>query len=180
MIDQLRQNRDSHNCSFHIANTVIGDAPLTVDLSPGIAYSLRTHGGPATGRYSKIVNNSKVAWLESRVGWSVDTVIFDCEGYMGPVLSGSHASMLRSDSSVQMILIEQDGTADYNGTWSQQLVGAGFERIWRIRDTTPWGSPDGYSAWRRGGLGGLPTCRQYARQHGLDQTKLHCLDSRYP
>merc|ERR1712167_556840 len=99
------------------------------------------------------------------MGWRFDTVVFDCKGCMETILRGSHASMLRADSPVELILIEHDGPEDYDDDAStpyfRWLAAAGFVKIWRIGDTLhpKW---KGYSAWRRGGLGGLPTCEQYA------------------
>ena len=58
--------------------------------------------------YWRRVNNSRLESLEARVGWRADTLIFDCEGCMGPILSGSAGSVLRRDSDVSLILVEQD------------------------------------------------------------------------
>ena len=93
---------------------------------------------------------------------------------MGPLLSGSHAALLASPR-VKLILIEEDGDVDYT-RWGAKLAAAGFTRVWRTTDTTPWNPGGGYSAWRRGGLGPLPSCQAYARAKGLSPKRLRCLE----
>lgn len=172
----LLNNRARHNCSFAVVRGTVGDTPLVVSRKFG-HYATQTSVASSMDT-KRAVPNLSFTTLEQRIGRPFDTLLIDCEGCIDSFFMGSNRRLL---SQLTLILMEEDvpHVVDYR-KWHARFRKHGFERIWNIRDTfepsAEWSRNISHSAWRRGGLGNLPSCEQYAREAKLSRRWLYCRD----
>lgn len=172
----LLANRDRHNCSFAVVKGVVGDTPLALSREFG-HYATQTRDAKPGERGA--LPTIDVVSLEQRIGRPFTTLLIDCEGCIEQFFkSASNRKLLQQ---VRLILMEEDvpHKVDYR-KWHHRFRHHGFERVWKIRDTfeptASWSRNISHTAWRRGGLGELPSCEAYRKSAGLSPRWLDCLD----
>ena len=173
----LLQNRDRHNCSFHVLKGVVGDVPIALSREHG-HYATRTMSARPGASGGSVLPSLTFESIEQRIGRRFDTMLIDCEGCIDQFFAGTNRRLL---SQLRLILMEEDVPHAVNyPKWHARLRRHGFERIWKIRDTfepsASWSRNISHSAWRRGGLGGLPSCEEYRTRTRQTRRWLDCLD----
>lgn len=185
----LLANRDANNCSFHVVKGSVGSVPIalsprhnhyaTQTVSPAEQAELVASAGRHPPRRVAMGAVPSISYreIEAELGLSFDTLLIDCEGCIGNVLSGDNMRLL---AQVRLVIIEEDvpHETDY-AAWHALLRERGFRRTWRIRDTfnlnAAWSQNVTHSAWERGEPLGKESCPQYSQRKGYSRRQLQCL-----
>jgi FkbM family methyltransferase len=170
----LLRNRQRHNCSFHIVRGTVGDTPSSISQTYS-HYATQTRPAAAG---DVAVPNIAFKSVEQLIGKKFDTLLIDCEGCIDDFFSGTNRKLL---SQVTLIIMEEDAPYKVNyRKWHNRFRRYGFERVWRVRDSfdpaASWSQNISHSAWRRGGLGGLPSCTEHAHSANLSRRWLNCME----
>ena len=188
--DALLSNLASHRCNAHAVLGSVGDEPLVLRTDkPTNGYDLGSRSARA-GEQTRVAHFTLRA-IERRIGRRFDAAIIDCEGCVDDVL-GQRGLL----AQLRLVIIEEDAPERTNySAWHARLDRAGFEMVWRSRDTfrypggwkPVWSRRLFYTAWRRrsrppGGGGARRTrvprlCAAYAAAEGLSRRQLDCHES---
>lgn len=184
-------NRARHNCNFAVFGGSVSSQPQLIRQPDG--YATRTHGAGDSER-NHAVPHVAFRDLERLLGWRFDTLLIDCEGCIGSLLTQRDEEDILS--GIRLIILEHDSPQTIDGGYGKYFDlfrRRGFQQIWMSQDTYaprhPWSRMLKHSAWRRvRDNDGTPlwtaselaigrrACWKFARRMNYTSDKLLCLD----
>jgi FkbM family methyltransferase len=145
----LEKNIKDNGCNFHLIKGVVSRTPLEIKQTPGEGYSNSTLKSEKSS-----LPNLTVEEIEQKYGLKFDTLVADCEGFLGDFFAENHHLY----SQLKMVLFEKDSPwrCDYSVILKNlkdhgfvNLV-TGFHEVWKkpdalnvfteIYETGTWGS----------------------------------------
>lgn len=126
----LERNIKDNNCNLHLIKGVISRTPLEIKQYPGEGYSNSTVRAETSS-----LPNFTVEEIEEKYGLKFDTLVADCEGFLGDFFAENHHLY----KQLKMVLIEKDcpWKCDYNVILKNlkdhgftNLV-TGFHEVWK-------------------------------------------------
>ena len=174
-------NREIHQCNFALVRGSVSSEPLR--LHSGRGYDLRTREAYAN---ESSLPQLRFRQVESMLGRHIDTLLLDCEGCIGTLLTDRDEGDILS--GIKLVLMEHDSPSALGGGYGRYFDlfrRRGFEQIWLSQDTfcpsCAWSRLIKHSAWRRvhsrEELSRLRrSCWDYARSNGFSRAQLTCLN----
>ena len=129
----LEKNIKDNGCNLHLIKGVISRTPLEIKQTPGEGYSNST-----LKAQSSSLPNFTVEQVEEKYGLKFDTLVADCEGFLGDFFAENHHLY----SQLKMVLFEKDSPwrCDYSIILKNlkdhgfvNLV-TGFHEVWKKPD----------------------------------------------
>ena len=129
----LERNIKENNCNLHLIKGVISRTPLEIRQYPGEGYSNSTVKAQTSS-----LPNFTVEEIEEKYGLKFDTLVADCEGFLGDFFAENHHLY----KQLKMVLIEKDcpWKCNYNVIIENlkahgfvNLV-SGFHEVWKKPD----------------------------------------------
>lgn len=126
----LEKNIKDNGCNLHLIKGVISRSPLEIKQTPGEGYSNSTMKAETSS-----LPNFTVEQIEERYGLKFDTLVADCEGFLGDFFAENHHLY----KQLKMVLFEKDSPwkCDYsvilNNLKEHGFVNlvTGFHEVWK-------------------------------------------------
>jgi FkbM family methyltransferase len=126
----LEQNIKRNKCNLHLIKGVISRTPLEIKQTPGYGYSNSTVKAETSS-----LPNFTVEEIEQKHGLKFDTLVADCEGFLGDFFAENHDLY----TQLKLVMFEKDSPdrCDYNVILENlkahgftNLV-TGFHEVWK-------------------------------------------------
>lgn len=181
----IQKNRAIQQCSFALMRGSISQGSLV--LAPR-GYDTRTRAARANETRGVVPHLSFRA-LEELTGYRFNTLLIDCEGCIGSLLTEEDASDVLS--GIDVVLMEHDLPNELEhgyGHYFDLFRRHGLHQVWLSVDSFDphgaWSRILRHSAWRRlADRSELATARRAcwdaARRHNRTREQLRCLDPRH-
>ena len=126
----LEQNIKRNKCNLHLIKGVISRTPLEIKETPGDGYSNSTLKAETSS-----LPNFTIEEVEQKYGLKFDTLVADCEGFLGDFFAENHHLY----TQLKLVMFEKDSPwrCDYNviienlKTHGFTNLVTGFHEVWK-------------------------------------------------
>lgn len=126
----LEQNIKRNKCNLHLIKGVISRTPLEIKQTPGEGYSNSTLKAETSS-----LPNFTIEEVEQKYGLKFDTLVADCEGFLGDFFAENHHLY----TQLKLVMFEKDSPwrCDYNviienlKTHGFTNLVTGFHEVWK-------------------------------------------------